>query len=106
IFGAAGLCVAFGLAARADVANPSSTYKSAFKIAQVREPASAKPAPATTQAPVKRLEPEATPVPEQFVSQAPAPVVSRRSSGSAVSRIVFGAEAKYREIEAFFGRVA
>jgi len=117
ISGAAGLVFAVGLAARADVANPASTYKSAFKIAQMREPAStlAKPAsapaketPAAAQAPVNRVEPAATPVPEQFVSEAPAPVVAPRSSAqrSAVAAIVFGAEAKYREIEAFFGRVA
>ena len=117
ISGAAGLLFAFGLAARADVANPASTYQSAFKIAQVREPASTPtkpapapvmPAPAKVQAPVRRVEPDATPVPEQFVSEAPAPVVAPRSSAhrSVVAAIVFGAEAKYREIEAFFGRAA
>jgi hypothetical protein len=116
--GAAGLCFAFALAAHADVGNPTSAYQSAFKIAQMQQPAPvvAKPAPAATkpdptnaQAPAGRGEPVATPVPEQFVSEAPAPVVMRRQSsehGSAVARIVFGAEAKYREIEAFFGRVA
>ena len=110
ISGAAGLCVALGLAARADVANPASTYQSAFKIAQVRElaPAAVKPAPPKAQVPVARVEPVATPVPEQFVTEAPAPVVAPRRAAheSAVARLVFGAEAKYREIEAFFGRAA
>lgn len=115
ISGAAGFAVALGVAARADVANPASTYQSALKIAQVRESAAtavqpapaAKPAPAKVQAPVQRVEPVATPVPEQFVSEAPAPVVARPAGhGSAVARIVFGAKAKYHEIEAFFGRAA
>ena len=118
ISGAAGFAVALGVAAHADVANPASTYQSALRIAQVRESAAGvttQPAPATkpapaakVQAPVQRVEPVATPVPEQFVSQAPAPVVAPRATGrdSVVSRIVFGAEAKYREIEAFFGRAA
>jgi hypothetical protein len=112
VSGAAGLLFALGLAARADVANPASTYQSAFKIAQMRDPAPApvpaKSAPSRVQAPVQRVEPAATPVPEQFVSQAPAPVVAPREHGhgSVVSRIVFGAEAKYRDIEAFFGRAA
>lgn len=113
VSGAAGLLFALGLAAHADVANPASTYQSAFKIAQVRQPpapAVAEPAPAKARAPVARVEPDATPVPEQFVSEAPAPVVVQPRHGSvddsAVARIVFGAEARYREIEAFFGRVA
>jgi len=119
VSGATGLLFALGLAARADVSNPASTYQSAFKIAQVREPASSPakpapaparpaPAPAKAQAPVTRVEPDATPVPEQFVSEAPVPVVALRSSAqrSTVAAIVFGAEAKYREIEAFFGRAA
>jgi hypothetical protein len=112
IFGTAGLCIAFGLAARADVANPAATYQSAFRIAQVRAPAAAAASPAKAapaaraQAPTRSLQPEATPVPEQFVTQAPAPVVVPRRAGheSVVARIVFGAEAKYRDIEAFFGR--
>jgi hypothetical protein len=118
VSGATGLFFAFALAAHADVGNPASTYQSAFKIAQMPQPvvAASKPVPAATkpdpikaQAPSGRGEPVATPVPEQFVSEAPAPVAGpRQLSGhrSAVAGIVFGAEAKYREIEAFFGRVA
>jgi hypothetical protein len=81
----------------------------AAEAAKPAPPAATKPDPTKAQAPAGRGEPVATPVPEQFVSEAPAPVVVRREfSGhrSAVAGIVFGAEAKYREIEAFFGRVA
>jgi len=119
--GAAGLSIAFALVAHADVGNPTSAYQSAFKIAQMHQPppaaakpaaapAATKPDPSTAKAPgITRGEPVATPVPEQFVSEAPAPVVvPRHTSGlqSGIARIVFGAEAKYRAIEAFFGRVA
>ena len=119
ISGAAGFCFALAVAASADAGNPASAYESAFKIALTPQavqaakpaqpaPAEAKPVPvkAEVKAPEASDEPVVTPVPEQFVSQGPAPVVPRREYRSVVERIVFGAGAKYRAIESFFGRVA
>jgi hypothetical protein len=117
ISGAAGFCIAMALAASADVGNPTSAYQSAFKIALTPQavqaasrpvasaPEAAKPDPAKSVAPRVGDEPVATPVPEQFVSQGPAPVVVR-DHRSMMERIVFGVGAKYRAIESFFGRVA
>ena len=101
--------------ASADAGDPTSAYQSAFKIAltpqavqAASKPAPApevvKPEPAKAAAPSTGDEPVATPVPEQFVSQGPAP--ARQEHRSVVERIVFGAGAKYRVIESFFGRVA
>ena len=121
IFGAAGFCIGLGLAASADVGSPASAYQSAIKIALTERaveaaakpaaaaPAEKKPEPAKSEAPVKRDEPVVTPVPEQFVMQAPAPVAAPKRSTrhrSVVAALVFGAGAKYRQIEAFFGQVA
>ena len=107
---------AFALAAHAEVGNPTAAYQSAFKIAMAGQPIPAeqksapqpvKPAPVGTQA---RGEPVATPVPEQFVSEGPASLASRRAvpvnNDSAVSRMVSGAEKQYKDIESFLGRVA
>lgn len=123
VSGAAGFCIAFAVSAGADVGNPASTYESAIKIAlsrqavqaaskpavqpQAAKPEVAKPEPEKATESEERGEPVATPVPESFVSQGPAPVVARaHERRSVVDRIVFGAGAKYRALEAFVGRVA
>lgn len=118
---AAGICVALSAVASAEVGNPAATYQSAMKIALAGQPlpptqlaapthpiAQQEPA-SKAAAPVAREVPAATPVPEQFVSEAPVPVRHIGTAAhrqAAVAGIVFAAEAKYREIEAFFGRVA
>lgn len=123
VSGVAAFCLGFALAASADAGSPASAHESAFKIAlpdqavkAAGEPAPAKPAATKPQpakkdvkAPETRGEPVATPVPEHFVTQAPAPVVRLQQAtprGSVIARIVFGVGAKYRSIEAFIGRVA
>ena len=79
---------------------PASTAPSLSRSAPPPSPVpKPEPAPATAQEPVvTRGEPVATPVPEQFVSQAPAPIVApaRTEHESVVARIVFGAQARYR----------
>jgi hypothetical protein len=117
VAGAAGFCVAFSLAASADVGNPASTYRSALKIAmadqsmpaadKALDPAS-KPAD-TGKTPDGRGEAAATPAPEQVVIQAPARVVQPRGAShgdSLMSGVAQRAEVKYQEIESFLGRVA
>jgi hypothetical protein len=113
ISGAAGFCAALAVAASASVGNPADAYQSAFKIALAGQPVprtdviAPKPRAAQPRQGVARVEPAATPVPEQFVSQGPGPAVApKRSHGSAVAGLVGAAEARYRQIESFFGRVA